>query len=169
MMNMRKSLMATAMVAELAGCAGHLKVYDENQIEIKGVPFRSAEVFIKSGEYSKHSQGGFCAPSPFSETVPLPTGKLYFVTAESAQFAKTGFHIKFSDNGSVAEIGLDSEPAAADTLNAANDIIKSLAPTVGIAATAGVAALTAPPQKACDTGESNIKFTKFDDYIRPKL
>lgn len=151
----------------LAGCAGQLQVFDKQQVEIKGVPFRSAEVFVKSGYFTQHSKGGACAKTPFSDTVSLPTGAQYFATAKSAQFAKTGFHMKFSDNGSLAEIGLDSEPAAADTLKATTDLVKTVIPSLGAAAAAGGGGgAIQPVLKACDVGEESIKFTKFDDFIK---
>ncbi|MBA5686696.1 hypothetical protein [Rugamonas apoptosis] len=167
----------------LAGCAGQLQVFDASQAEIKGVPFKAAEVYVKGGYHDKHSKGGDCAKTAFFETVALPTGAQYFATAKTAQFAKTGFHMKFADNGALAEVGLDSEPAAADTLKATNDLIKTVFPSLGAAAatggavaatTGGTAAATAaapgggaaPQPKACDAGEDGVTFVKLDDYIK---
>jgi hypothetical protein len=154
-------------VIALTGCAGQLVVYDDKQAEIKGVPFRTTEVYVKQGLYSKHLNGGACAKSPFQEVVSIPTGAQYYVTAKTAQFAKTAFHIKFSESGAVSEIGLDSEPAAADTLKATADLVKLVLPTA-----AGMTALRASDvaassviEKACNTGEESITYTKLRDYL----
>lgn len=148
------------------GCAGELLVYDEDQQSVKGVPFRAAEVYVKKGIYSKHSKGGSCTSTPFVDTISLPTGSKYFVSAKSAQFNKTAFHIKFTDIGAVAEIGLDSEPAAAETLKASNDLIKTLFPSLAASSAGAAGGEAALIEKACDAGETEVKFVKFDEYIR---
>jgi len=168
-----KIIVCMLSLAILSGCAGQLQVFDANQSEIKGVPFRTAELYVKKGFYTKHSKGGDCAKTPFVDTAALPTGARYFATAKSAQFAKTSFHMKFADSGVLSEIGLDSEPAAAETLKATSDLIKTVFPSLGAAAAVGGGAAPAPaggaappPLKACDVGEEEVNFTKFEDYLK---
>jgi hypothetical protein len=151
----------------LAGCSGTLKVFDENQKEIAGMPFKTAEVFVRQGTYTKLAKGGDCTLSPFIDTVSLPTGAQYFVMATSSSFAKTAFHIKYNDAGAVAEVGLDSEPAGAENIKAASELIKTVAPILGIGAVVAAAApaVRAGPN-ACDVGEANVSFTKLEEYVK---
>lgn len=168
---MSKPLITAAvmfLVTTITGCAGQLKVFDAQQNEIAGVPFRIAQVFVKTGARTKHSKGGECTPINFVETLPLPTGPLYYATAKSAQLAKTAFHIKFGETGTVSEIGMDSEPAGAESFKAISDLLKTVLPALGIAAAGGLAAGGGKPPiaPACDAGEDSVKFISFDEYIK---
>jgi hypothetical protein len=153
-------------VIALTGCAGQLVVYDDKQAEIKGVPFRATEVYVKQGLYGKYSKGGNCAKTPFNETVSIPTGAQYFVTTKTAQFAKTAFHIKFSESGAVSEIGLNSEPAAADALKATAELVKLALPAVGGVSASQVASAVATIERACDVGEEGVTFKRLSDYLK---
>ncbi len=175
-MSIKINLTLCAMVAITTGCAGKLVVYDQNQNQVAGVPFRTAEVFVKEGTYTKHSKGGDCDPSPFVDTAALPVGDRFFVKAETAQFAKTAFHIRFAESGAVAEIGLDSEPSGAEVIKATTDLAKLVllkppaaaapATTTTTADAAGSSRLAPkPPAQACDTGEGSVKFTRLTDYL----
>jgi len=155
-----------ALAVLTAGCAGQLNVYDANGAEVKGMPFRTAEAFVKQGTYTKSTTvGDDCTKAPFQQLVSLATGPQYFVKATTAQFAKTAFHIKYNDAGGVAEVGLDSEPAAAETIKATTEAVKAAASLIGIGAVAAVAAVArAPGKPACDTGESDVSYQSFEAY-----
>lgn len=159
-----------AMMA--SGCAGQLQVFDADQQPIAGVPFRTAQVFVKKGIRTRHSKGGECAPVNFVETVPLPTGPLYYANAKSAPLAKTAFHIKIGETGTITEVGLDSEPAGAESLKAANDLLKTVLPVIGVSGAVAAATMgftesnRSAPAPACDTGEDGVRFVAFDEYLK---
>jgi hypothetical protein len=152
-----------ALALLTAGCAGQLNVYDANGAEVKGMPFRTAEIFVKQGTYAKSTTvGDACTPAPFQQIVSVATGPQYFVKATTAQFAKTAFHIKYNDAGGVAEVGLESEPAAAETIKATTEAVKAAASLIGIGTVAAVA--RAPGKPACDTGETDVSYQSFEAY-----
>ena len=153
----------------LAACAGSLKVYDAQQNEIKGMPFRAAEVYVKLGTHDKLAKGGACDPTAFVDTLSLPTGAQYYVTATSSSFAKTAFHVKYTDAGTVSEVGLDSEPAAAESIKATNELLKTVIPVLGLGVAAAAAVPGAAARPACDAGEANVKLVKLDDYVAGRV
>jgi hypothetical protein len=161
-MNFRSAAIPCIAGVLITGCAGKLLVFDATGTPTKGVPFRTSEAFVKEGVFTKHSKGGECDHSPFFEIVSIPSGPLYYVTAETATFAKTAFHIKYGESGSVSEIGLDSEPAAAETIKALAELQKVLRPA---SAPAAEAALKATVKQACDTGESG-SYVRLEDHMR---
>lgn len=156
-----------AFCLSLSGCAGQLTVYDAAQKEVAGIPFRTAEVYVKHGTRNKSSKGEPCdATVTFQEIVSLPTGSQFYVKATSAPFAKTAFHIKYTDVGSVSEIGLDSEPAGAENIKAVAELIKTLAPLGGLAGARTAESLVAKRLVACDAGEENVTYEKLDSYLK---
>jgi hypothetical protein len=69
------------VVLSLTACNGTLYIYDDEQNEVKGVPFRMPEAYLKTGIHNMHSRfGSECAETNFSETVVLSTGDLYYLT-----------------------------------------------------------------------------------------
>jgi hypothetical protein len=157
-------LLVTIVCLDLAGCAGKLHVYDSTRSEIAGMPFRTAEVYVKLGTHNQATKGGQCDPVEFRETLSLPTGPQYYVTATTAQLAKTAFHIKYNEAGGVAEVGLDSEPAGAENIKATTDLIKTLAPLAGLAALIEGGPVT--PPNACDAGEVSVVYCPLDQYMK---
>jgi hypothetical protein len=159
---MKLKWLISGVVLSLTACNGTLHVYDDQKVEVMGVPFRMSEVYKKIGTHNKHSKfGNECTPTQFVETVSLSTGALYYVNPETKIFAKTSFTLKNGESGAVSEIAFNSEPAAADTLNAANNLLKTILPAAGL-----IPAAAPPPpgaQPACDTGEdpTTTTFTKF--------
>jgi len=169
-----KRLILTALCAALgvAGCASTVDVYDAGQNQIKGVPFRATEVYFVQGTYLKHTKlGGACTPAKFYETASLPTGAQYYANVKPAQLAKTSFGMTFADSGALAGLTMNTEPAAADTLNAATTALSTLLPFVGLTAApadGGGAALAAAGAEeprssapACDTGPDDVTYTKL--------
>jgi hypothetical protein len=122
-------------------------------------------VYVKQGLHTKLTKGGDCTPVAFVDIVSLPTGAQYYVMAKSSSFAKTAFHIKYTDVGTVSELGLDSEPAAADSIKAANEILKTVLPAVGVGAVVSKTTEPRPGLPACDAGEEAVTFQKLDAYI----
>ena len=145
----------------LSGCSGQLKVFDSDQKEVAGLPFRAVEVYRKEGIRTAHNKGGNCTPIQFSHLVSLPTGAQYFVNASSAELAKTEFTIKYTEAGTLSEVTLNSEPAAAEPIKAVNELAKTLLPVAGLAAASPVVAAAGAPAPACDTGENNVTYTKL--------
>lgn len=145
----------------MSGCAGKILVYDSQEQLKKGIPFRTSEVYVKQGNYLKHSKGSACDPAPFFEIVAVPSGPLYYAAVETAMFAKTAFHIKYGENGAVSEIGLDSEPAAAETIKALAELQKVLSPAPAAAAAAAAAKPGNPP---CDAGEVG-GYIRLEDHM----
>jgi len=132
-----------------------LQVYDRDQKAIAGLPFRAGEVYLKTGIRDKHSKGEKCEETAFSETLSLPTGEQYFVSASTAELAKTSFTVKYTAAGGLQEVVFNSEPQAAETIKAVTEAVKVAASLGGIGpASAG----GAPP---CDAGEKGVKYTKF--------
>lgn len=151
---------ASVLLVALAGCSGSLHVFDKDQTEIKGVPFRAAEIYIKKGTRNKSTKGEDCDPVQFVQTVSLPTGAQYYVSVYTAPLAKTGFVAKFHDSGALMEVSLNTEPAGADNIRAVNELAKTLLPVTGLAPPAPA---PGPPGKpACDAGEESVTFTKFE-------
>jgi hypothetical protein len=164
---MKSSYAIATLSLVVAGCAGALKVYDSQMHSIAGMPFRAAEVYVKQGLHGRLAKGGPCSSTAFVDIISIPTGAQYYVTATSSSFAKTAFHIKYTDSGTVAEVGLDSEPAAAESLKAANDLLKTVLPAIGVgAAVASTTAATETTLPACDAGEEAVTFEKLDEYIK---
>jgi hypothetical protein len=165
-MNRVLALTISATAFSLLGCAGQIRVFDDRGTETPGIPIRTTETYVKQGAYTKHSKGGECAATPFVETVSIATGALYFVSAKSALFAKTAFHVKFAENGSASSIGLDSEPSGAELLKAGSELIKLALPPLGLAAAGLPARATAGQAPACDVGEANVTYTPLSGYLR---
>ncbi|MEP7068682.1 MAG: hypothetical protein ABI789_05550 [Usitatibacter sp.] len=169
-MSIRTMTLCCIGAVTLSGCAGSLHVYDQNKTEIIGVPFRAAEVYVRTGFHGKLAKGGAtCVKTPFVDVVSLPTGAQYYVAAKTAMLAKTSFHIKYNEAGGVSEIGLDSEPSA-DTIKGAGEFLKAALPLLGVvaaaAADASSAAADAKTGPACDAGEEGVKFVKLDEYMK---
>lgn len=159
---MRSIILPIVMAAFCTGCAGSLQVFDAKSQEVAGVPFNVPEVYVKEGFHDKASKGGACIEAKFVEEVSLPTGSLYYVKAKTAALAKTAFHIKYGDNGAVSEIGLDSEPAGGDVI----DAIKGLAVAAGLGGDGAAAAAGGGPASppACDSGQKGVTYTRFSEY-----
>jgi hypothetical protein len=154
---------ATAASASLlSACGGRLLVYDSQSNPVIGVPVRMAETYVKHGTHYLLAKGGDCEPADFFEIASIPTGERFYVAADPGYFLKTGFHVKFSENGALSEVGLDTEPAAADTLKAIGELYKALTPAPAASATASMAPGT-KKLAACDAGERNVTFTRFDE------
>jgi hypothetical protein len=161
----------------LTGCASSLKIFDSAQTPVVGVPFRAAEVYVKQGVKTKASKGGTCDPTPFIDTATLPTGTQFFANVDPAQLAKTGFTMKFADNGALTEISLNTEPSGAEMLKATNELLKTALPVLGLAAAGGAAGAAgggggggAAPVSApaCDAGEANVQWIRFDEYMKSR-
>lgn len=144
-----------------AGCASHLDISelrDGQVVPVAGVPFHAPELYVREGVYKKLAKGGACSPTSFVETETLPLGPLYYASVRPAQFAKTGFSIKFNDKGAVSEIALNTEPSAGDALKNAGDFVTAVSPLLGVAAAAPSIG------SACDAGAEEIKYTRFADW-----
>jgi hypothetical protein len=162
-----KHLAWFALAAGLTGCSGNLQVYGEDRTPIAGMPFRTAEVWVKQGTHDRASRGGKCEPVKFQEVLSLRTGPQYYVTATSSSFAKTAFHLKYNDAGGLVEVGLDSQPAGAENIKATADLVKTLAPLAGLAAAERVAkAPGGEPLGACDAGEADVTYQRLREYLR---
>jgi hypothetical protein len=160
---MRNScLFATSAAVLLAGCASDLEIYADRAgtaVPVVGVPFHTPELYVRQGIYTKASKGGDCDKAPFVETEALPLGPLYYASVKPAQFAKTGFAMKFNDKGSLGEISLNTEPSSGDLLKNAGELVKAVAPLAGL----GGAPLTGA-LPACDAGPTSVKYTRFTDW-----
>ena len=158
----RVGLCGILAAASLSGCASKLEVFADSQgtaVPVAGVPFHSPELYVREGTFTQLKKGGDCAPSPFVETEALPLGPLYYANVNPAQFAKTGFAMKFNDNGAVSEVTLNTEPSSMEALKSASEFVKTVAPLVGV----GAAPLTGT-LPACDTGVKSVKYTRFADW-----
>jgi len=141
-------------------------VFDSDGKVIKGVPFRAAELYKKTGTRDAHSKGGACNPVIFVEIISLPTGTQYYVNVETKDLAKSEFTVRLNANGALSEVTMNSEPAAAEQIKAGAELLQtvlSAASGLPAAAAAAPAPPAAPgaPAKACDKGEKNVEFTKF--------
>ena len=160
-----RASICAALLIGLAGCSGTLKVFDAQQQEIKGVPFRATEVYVKKGMHTLLASGGDCTPADFVEIVSLPTGAQFYITAKSSSFAKTAFHVKFTDEGALSEVGLDSEPAAAESIKATTDLLKTIVAAAGGGAVRSAAAPRAQ-LPACDAAPKQVRYIRFDEFIK---
>jgi hypothetical protein len=160
---MRDVLATVVGAIVLSGCASSLEIKDQSKTLVPGVPFRTAQVYIKSGLYEKHTKGLACDPSSFVEEVSLPTGALYYANVKPAQFAKTGFALKVNDKGGLSEITLNTEPSAVEAAKNVADLVGAVLPVLGVAP-AGVAGGT---NVACDTGPrpSSIAYKPLEASI----
>lgn len=153
----------------LGGCAGQLQIFDSDGKSSPGVPFHTAEVYVKKGQHNKHSEkGDNCEPADFVTTVSIATGPLYYAQVKTAQLAKTAFHIKYGDNGAVSEIGLDSEPSGAETLRATGELLGTILPFAGLSAVASknLQSMENVSRPACDAGEVAVKFIPLSQYSK---
>lgn len=149
--------------AALSGCASTLEIYDDKAATVKGVPFRTPEVYIKTGMHDRHSEGGECVKTAFVEPVALPLGRQYYAQVKPAELAKTGFSMKFTEKGLLSEISLNTEPNA-DAISAIADALTSLLPFAGIVPKTTDGQGTRVTGKACDAGEVDVKFVPFDEW-----
>lgn len=161
---MKRILMIGATIT-ISGCASNLHVWSADQLPVKGVPFRSAEVYVKQAVHDKLAKGGACTRVAFSQTVSLPTGALHFANVRPGALAKNGFTMKFGENGALTEIGVNSEPAAAESIKAVGEFLGTTLPLLGVAAGAPPVAVAAADAPACDVGEVEVRFTRLADYI----
>jgi hypothetical protein len=163
------SLVGTAPFLMLSACASSLSINDASQNPVVGVPFRVSQIFVKTGEFAKHTKGiEPCAPSHFVEEVSLPTGALFYANVKPAQFAKTGFVLKVNENGGLAEIALNTEPSAVEATKNVAELVKSVLPVLGITAEKGLA--QAAGRVPCDTSPNpaSIKYVPIEDYLRAR-
>lgn len=150
--------------AFLAGCSGKLVVTDATGKPQAGIPFKTSQVWLEQGTYTKSTKGTACDTStPFAKLTSLATGPVYFLQPEGAALSKTAFSAKFNEDGTLQEISFNSEPAAADTIKATTDLLKTALPALGIAGAASPPPGTLPP---CDTGEKITTFTPFDKWLQ---
>lgn len=151
-----------AAAALVTGCASDLKVYGDEAgtRSISGVPIHTPELYVKSGTYTKLAKGGNCERVPFAETELLPLGPTYYVNVDAAQFAKTGFSVKYGDNGNVSEITMNTEPST-DALKNVAELIGAIAPIAGLGP--AVAAAAADPLVPCDSvpDPASIQYRRF--------
>ncbi|MEQ1551199.1 hypothetical protein [Sphingorhabdus sp.] len=161
---------AAIVLTMLSGCASSLNITGANGNQVAGVPFRATQVYLKTGVYKKHSKLAACIPAPFVETESLPTGEQYFAQVDPAEFAKTGFSMKFNDVGGLSEISLNTEPSSGDLVKNSADALKSVLPLLGIGAAAAApdgardpSDNPTPDGPACDTGAdpASIKYSIF--------
>lgn len=155
-------LLIIPVAALLGGCASDLEIFADpsGASPVAGVPFHVPELYVREGVYTKASKGGDCDKAPFVETEALPLGPLYYASVKPAQFAKTGFAMKFNDKGTLSEVTLNTEPSSVDALKNAGELVKAVTPLLGVTV-AGPAPSTLP---ACDTGPANVKYTRFADW-----
>jgi hypothetical protein len=160
--NMRRIVLLGVCLLSTA-CASQLSVSDGRN-NVPGVPFRAAELYLKSGWYNARADHLACTKVQFKELVSLPTGAQYFANVKPAQLAKTGFAMKFSEAGALSEISLNTEPAS-DAITAASNLIGQVLPLAAAAtATAAMtdrATSTQPASPPCDTGAEGVEFTRF--------
>lgn len=157
---MRRCLVITCGLFS-SGCASHLEITENKSglaVVVPGVPFHAPELYVREGTFKTAAKGGACNPTPFLETEVLPLGPMYYANVKPAEFAKTGFSIKFNDKGTVSEITLNTEPSAGDALKSAGDLITAVSPLLGVAAAAPALG------PACDTGPVGIKYTRFSEW-----
>jgi hypothetical protein len=155
-------LLIISAAALLAGCASDLEIFADKDGLMPGVPFHTPELYVRHGVYTKASKGGACdQKTPFVEVEALPLGPLYYASIKPAQFAKTGFVMKFNDKGSLSEITLNTEPSSGEALKSAGELIKAVTPILGVGAPGGEPAGSLP---ACDTGPVGVEYTRFSDW-----
>lgn len=165
----RATILAIAAPLLFGGCASRLEVWDQTH-EIGGLPFKATELYVKEGEHDKLKEGGECARTAFYETASLPTGATYYLNVHSGQLAKTAFAVKFGANGEITELTLNSEPSS-ETVKALTAAVTSIAPLLGVApakASSATEKLTASSVKPCDTGEVNVRYSRFEDFNRSR-
>jgi hypothetical protein len=166
-----KHLLVLAAVC-VGGCASQLQVWDNANKEVNGVPFRATEVYKITGTYNRHSENGeACTATDFEKTASLPTGNQYFANVKPGSLSKAEFGMTFADSGSLASITMNTEPAAADTINAATTALSTLLPFAGVTpkttpapapTVAGVPVGTTSTLPACDTGlKGRLTYERF--------
>ena len=171
--NVLGGLLLIAVCTAVSGCASELLVWKEAET-VAGLPFRATQLYLKIGVYTKHTKLQACVHKGFVTPLVLPTGDQYFVNVDSAALAKTGFTVKYNDQGALAEVTMNSEPSSAP-IDSLTNALTELLPFAGIlpdtqedvdTAEAGVdqADRSGP---ACDTGESSVRFILFDENREP--
>lgn len=161
------TILAVSAPLLIGGCASRLEVWDQTH-QIGGLPFKGAELYVKEGDHDRLKDGGECTRTKFYETAALPTGATYYLNVHSAALAKTGFTVKFGSNGEITELTLNSEPSS-ETVKALTSAVTSIAPLLGVTAAKASSTtekLTVAALKACDVGEANVRYTRFEDFVR---
>lgn len=139
----------TVTSLSLAACSADLvisKDEDAKEVVEGGVPFRLAEPWVATGDFTKHSEGGDCDDSPFTEHLSLPSGGIYYASVDIKDFAKSEFSIALNENGTLNTLSSNSSSQFKDTAEG----FKALVESVPVLGTLG---LTDVLTKACDTGK----------------
>jgi hypothetical protein len=136
--DLMKVLMLLIVIASVsAGCAAHLRVFNDKGDELKGIPVRDAKAFrvTKKVTWEKeNAPSSKCLPTRKQEILFLPAGREYLVTVEPAAFAKSEFSVALNDNGALKQVALNSTPQAVDTIKATAELVGKLAPAGLLAA-----------------------------------
>ncbi len=153
------------MAVLCGGCTADLMVYDNAGALAKGVPFRTAEVYVAEGYLTAHSTGGTCnEKTRYQKFVSLPLGDQYFAHIETGEWTGSEFSISYNDNGGLKEVSLNSEPKFADNLGAITDFVSKAVPALVPTPAAGTAETALRDDRACDRGESLQILTKLSEW-----
>lgn len=166
-----KQFLFVALITLLSACAS--KVTVKNSLsENDGIPFQSGVLYVKCGTYTTHTKLKQCKASPFVKQEVLPTGQTYFINVDAAQIAKTGFTVKLNDRGLLSEVTLNTEPSTA-LVESVTKALTELLPFAGVVPDLPAPEITPGPEvapeetvdgPACNAGESQVKFVKFDEF-----
>ena len=127
-----KALVLATLSVVVTGCATHLHVWNDKESDLKGIPVRLGEVFVKRGKYTKSSRDADspCRMQEFYDIVILPTGSTYYVNVDSDWLAKAEFAVSYHDNGTLAGVSMNSDVAGG--VKAATESLTQLLPFAGM-------------------------------------
>lgn len=116
------------------GCASELKVFNENEVEVKGVPINVPQlVEITTTTTYKVAKGSekfkdLCTSEISSKLEFLPLGTRYYVTFDPAPIGDGEFSVEFTDKGLVKSVTLNSKASAG--AEQANALLSTVLPFI---------------------------------------
>ena len=159
-------LLSVALIATfLPACTARLIVKDKDGNETHGVPFRAPVMYVFSGEFTKHSEGENCAPTPFSDTHALPLGDLYYATVKTGELAGSEFTIEFTEQGTLKKISLNSDTTVDDVTSGIAVLLDKASPLLAPTPTSSEA-LEKNLILPCDTGKEIKRVEAFEDFMK---
>ena len=130
---MRRVIIGTFLVCLSSACASDLVVFDSKGAAAKGVPVGTA-VLVKVTTTTSYTvdprnteHGAYCVDDTAESYKVLPLGDLYFVSFKAAELGKSEFSVDFNDSGLLKSVKLNSDPRAAENIEAASKLISSVA------------------------------------------
>lgn len=158
----------------LSSCASQLVVSNAPSTansEIAGIPVARPMTVIEQSFLTEHSSESSCKRVSSERFVSIAGPETYYVSLDAAQFGGSEFELKLNENGTLASVSINSEPAPTEAASALGTLASEVLPALGIGRASIAATVDGSGEtrnsalKPCDKGKRIVCLKSLDGNV----